>query len=265
MDKQQAGQDCGPDGNDKMNYLLRAERYSERWIPSVAKTAAAAGWIAGWEAREALLSPTDAVKSECIKRDASIKPPRGGTYYTNIGEIVWNEQEELWMNFKMQRVVKWWLDENVPDKLFNPSGAAPRSMKCVCTSDREHENCINTCDWYNLSRHENAPTPLAAGLVTKEQKDDLIWKIIEYFQDARLSDDNCLDRDEWSDKVLSYNDAEAMLYEQFEDIVKPVIPQQVFTREQVEQVLKACFNGRWAVTEEQMKHFINTNYPEVKG
>lgn len=48
----------------------------------------------------------------CVKKDAFIKPPKGGIYYTNIGEIVWNEQREVWINYRAARQVKWWLDES---------------------------------------------------------------------------------------------------------------------------------------------------------
>lgn len=63
----------------------------------------------------------------CIKVAATIKPTKQGTYYTNIGEVVWNEQKEQWMNFKASRQVKWWLDETIA--LAAPQAAGPVWVK----------------------------------------------------------------------------------------------------------------------------------------
>lgn len=46
----------------------------------------------------------------------------------------------------------------------------------------------------------------------EEIANNLVWKIIEDFQTIRDGDDECNDRESWSDKVLSYNDVEAHLY-----------------------------------------------------
>ncbi len=51
---------------------------------------------------------------------------------------------------------------------------------------------------------------------------DLIWKLIETFQEARINDDDCIDTDTWSDDVLSYNDVECFLYEELERIDKQI-------------------------------------------
>jgi len=49
-------------------------------------------------------------------------------------------------------------------------------------------------------------------------KTDFIWKLIERFQEDRMMNDDCIDRETWSDQVLSYNDVECCLYEVLEDI-----------------------------------------------
>jgi hypothetical protein len=49
-------------------------------------------------------------------------------------------------------------------------------------------------------------------------KIDFIWQLIERFQDDRNENDECQDRNTWSDKVLSYNDVENILYEILDEI-----------------------------------------------
>lgn len=83
-----------------------------------------------------------------------------------------------------------------------------------CQSDYDGgKKCLTVC---TDCMRERALTVDTAGL--RKAATDAIWKAIMHFQDARLEDDACDDRDTWSDKVLSYNEVESELYDVLEQI-----------------------------------------------
>jgi hypothetical protein len=99
-------------------------------------------------------------------------------------------------------------------------------------------------------------------------KTDLIWGIIEYFQEARIEDDSCQDTKKWSDRVLSYNDVEIILYEMLERIdpkSSRTTGPQVFTREDMEKAYKegggAIIDNMNQVHALTFDEYMNINYP----
>ncbi len=207
--------DCSPKPDGVISHLRMAiKTYKEKF--------------AGWESHEAQC-PTGAVEGICVKRDASIKPPKAGTYYTNIGEIVWNEQKEQWVNFRAERQVKWWLDES---SISAPQAVGPVWVKA--------EGFPLEMDKLYYLRHILNKSKKYIGRFVKTENLGIVLRL-------HSEQDHGLKR--WDVELLDES------------------PRQVFTREQVMEVCRnffCAFENTAIISPEAQDHWMNANYPEPK-